>query len=299
MFSSSIGKKIGMGYAVALFFLIVISVSSAWSIQQLNNSERLVYHTVDVLRTISDVTFEIRNLQSSVRGYGLTGDRRFLDPYYSSISVIDSEMAKLKELTSDNPLQQQHLEQMAHLIAKFLDREKRSIDTRDKEGLNAVAALLATFGGESLTLEFLRLASAMADEERRLLTSRKTVSEENSINAFLTIGLGTALAFLVTLSVNLFITRSLTSATRNLTFAAEKIGQGNNETRVTVLSDDELGKLGAAFNVMAERLQVNQAALTDQDWLKSNLAKFNRLSQGQRDIASLCKQILVELAFVA
>lgn len=126
MLTSSIGKKIGMGYAVALFFLIVISVSSAWSIQQLNNSERLVYQTVEVLRTISTVSFEIRNLQSSVRGYGLAGDQRFLEPYYSSISSIDGEMARLKDLTNDNPRQQRQLEQMAPLIAKILDWQKRT-----------------------------------------------------------------------------------------------------------------------------------------------------------------------------
>ena len=72
-----------------------------------------------------------------------------------------------------------------------------------------------------------------------------------------------------TMTGALLIARSIARPVRLLNFAAEEFGGGNFSARAPAAGHDELSRLGANFNAMAERLQKREARLAELDRLKS------------------------------
>ena len=72
-----------------------------------------------------------------------------------------------------------------------------------------------------------------------------------------------------TVAAALLITRSIGRPVRLLNFAAEEFGSGNFSARAPADGRDEISRLGANFNAMAERLQKRQERFAELDRLKS------------------------------
>src|SRR5690606_15329581 len=58
----------------------------------------------------------------------------------------------------------------------------------------------------------------------------------------------------------------------------------------------EVAALKDNINEMIRNLRETTQKTTEQDWLKTNLARFTRILQGQRDLDTVAQQILSELA---
>jgi signal transduction histidine kinase len=77
--------------------------------------------------------------------------------------------------------------------------------------------------------------------------------------------IGTLIAgFVIAAAVTYLLARSITQPIQNLTESAQELGEGNLNQHVTVQTEDEVGKLAAAFNKMASRLRDYRRSTTDQ-----------------------------------
>ena len=87
------------GFAIAILAYMLLS-----SISGLNNKFNfLVHHDTPVLINVQQLTGEMVNMETGLRGYLVTGDVGFLNPYFSGIYAFDKTMAEEQELTNDNP----------------------------------------------------------------------------------------------------------------------------------------------------------------------------------------------------
>ena len=80
-----------------------------WQINRLLSSEQQVSRTHEVIAQAYRVEKLLVNMESGERGYLITGDPNFLEPYRQALSSIDSEFNKLAHMVSDNPAQLQRL----------------------------------------------------------------------------------------------------------------------------------------------------------------------------------------------
>ena len=58
----------------------------------------------------------IKDAETGQREYLITGEGRYLEPYYAAISSIDERLERLKTLTTDNPSQQSRLASLKAVI---------------------------------------------------------------------------------------------------------------------------------------------------------------------------------------
>ena len=72
--------------------------------------------------------------------------------------------------------------------------------------------------------------------------------------------------------------------------------KGDLTRSITVEASGEVEELKNNINEMIRNLRDQTLKNTEQDWLKTNLARFTRLLQGQRDLQAVTKLILSELA---
>ncbi|HKG21600.1 MAG TPA: response regulator, partial [Blastocatellia bacterium] len=89
---------------------------------------------------------------------------------------------------------------------------------------------------------------------------------------------------------------NLTTQVRAIAEVATAVTKGDLTRSITVEAAGEVASLKDNINEMIRNLKDTTRKNTDQDWLKTNLAKFTRLLQGQKDLMTVSKLILSELA---
>src|SRR5262245_54108247 len=89
---------------------------------------------------------------------------------------------------------------------------------------------------------------------------------------------------------------NLTTQVRAIAEVAVAVTQGNLTRSITVDAQGEVAGLKDTINEMIRNLRDTTQKNTEQDWLKTNLAKFSRLLQGQKDLVAVGQMILSELA---
>jgi HAMP domain-containing protein/signal transduction histidine kinase/CheY-like chemotaxis protein len=89
---------------------------------------------------------------------------------------------------------------------------------------------------------------------------------------------------------------NLTTQVRAIADVAMAVTQGDLTRSITVETQGEVAALKDTINEMIRNLKDTTQKNTEQDWLKTNLAKFSRMLQGQRDLTAVGEMILSELA---
>src|SRR5450759_3484050 len=116
----SVGTKIGAGYALALIILVVLGVVSYRNTTGLIEAAQMKVHTYQVLENLKGVLSTLKDAETGQRGYIITGEDRYLEPYQAGMSAVNQTMQHLRGLTADNPNQQQRIEALEPLIACLL-----------------------------------------------------------------------------------------------------------------------------------------------------------------------------------
>src|SRR5579859_5270548 len=98
-------------------------------------------------------------------------------------------------------------------------------------------------------------------------------------------------------NVNL-LAANLTTQVRNIAEVATAVTKGDLTRSIQVEARGEIAELKNYINAMIGNLPETTERNTEQDWLKTNLARFTRMLQGQRDLQTVAKSILSELSQV-
>src|SRR5262245_56879620 len=145
----TISRKIGMGFVIPVVILLVIGAVAYRSMTKLIETSYQVAHTHQVLQELEAVLATMIDAESGERGYAITGEEQFLEPYQRALSRIQDELHRLATLTTDNPRQQRRLDILKPLIASRFERLKTVIETRRGQGMSAATeAIIAGRGKE-------------------------------------------------------------------------------------------------------------------------------------------------------
>src|SRR6185503_2908785 len=89
---------------------------------------------------------------------------------------------------------------------------------------------------------------------------------------------------------------NLTTQVRAIAEVATAVTKGDLTRSITVEAQGEVAALNDTINEMIRNLRDTTQKNMEQDWLKTNLAKFSRMLQGQKDLLTVGRLILSELA---
>src|SRR5262249_26112736 len=139
--------------------------------------------------------------ESSARGYVITGDESYLEPYSQADGAIGRKLERLGQLIADNPEQQQRLVILRGRARAGLDNLAEIIDLRRRDGFPAAQASVLCNRVKLEMDEIRRTVAEMHKEETALLMSRDVKSRDSRGNARLTflISAFTSLALVILL----------------------------------------------------------------------------------------------------
>jgi len=120
--------KLSLGNKFALIFFMLIIISIVNLVVFINNKENTdtqhmwVLHTHAVIAESESLLGSLRDAETGQRGYLLTRDKSYLEPYNKGVDGSLKTLYKLKALISDNPKQQSLLVEVEQNINdKFLE----------------------------------------------------------------------------------------------------------------------------------------------------------------------------------
>jgi methyl-accepting chemotaxis protein len=223
----TVGRKISAGFGVPLLILLIVGGIAYRSTNTLIETSRQVAHTLIVLEEVEGVLSAMKDAETGERGYIITGEDAFLEPYHGGLARVQDRIKRIGELAADNPNQQRRLDALKPLIASKLNEVKVRIDTRRKSGFKAAADIVLGGEGKKTMDDVRSVITEMKNEENALLKQRTDAAEASARNTVWTIAFGTILAFALVGAAAFFIVRSVTTQIRQgvnaLTSSANEI----------------------------------------------------------------------------
>jgi methyl-accepting chemotaxis protein WspA len=253
---------LGLGSIVAIIlFLLALAYNNFSRLSAANGWNR---HTLEVLLEANHVSTGVLQVQSSVRGYVMTGNDNLIAPVDSEFKEAGEHLAKAVALTADNPAQQQRLQQLRPMLDDWMNKSiKGQIElgrarTRSAAQDNQIIRDTVENGAHAMTA-IRAVLDAVEVEESRLMAQRSAETEQlqKSMSLLLTLG-GVACVALALLIAGLLM-QALLTPLNQLTRAVGKIAAGDQSARADVGSNDELGRVTVEFNRMAQAIQDSQA----------------------------------------
>jgi signal transduction histidine kinase len=165
-------KKIAAGFGIGFGVLILVAALSYRSILQSDQDRAWVIHTHQVLEQVDAVETDLLNAETGERGFILTGESSFLDPYTAGLSRVDLDLATLRQLTSDNQVQQRNLQRVEPLISERLQMLRDRVEVRKESGLVTGAEIVRQGPGKQHMDKIRAQLADMKTEENRLLVLR-------------------------------------------------------------------------------------------------------------------------------
>ena len=231
--SWTFGKKIAAGFALSFVLMAMIGIVAYRSVNTLSNTSQMVAHTHLVLERLADVLNVLQDAEIGGRGFIITGDDSFLQPYQNAETKIVTALNGLRVLIADNPAQQKRLAQADPIIVAKLSLTKRYIEMRKARETETVTKLVQAGEGQKLMDDLRRIFGEMEQEERNLLKQRAAEVEAAVNSSTISISLGTLVCLLIVSAAGMIITRSLTSqigaAVQNMQSASSELQVSSNQ----------------------------------------------------------------------
>lgn len=193
-------------FALSFLILICSSALSLFSIRSLRKSDLWVNHTYLVLQKLDSIATTLKDAETGYRGYLLTGNTVFLEPYTGSSNRFYGALGEAERLTRDNPAQQKSLPMLRALVdRKYQLAEIYIRKTQLKRKVTPAELLQA-----KQTMDAIRsLIEVMKRREIDLLAQRTTESKSYALyTPFLIlaaglIGIGLTIGYYVKIKKNL------------------------------------------------------------------------------------------------
>ncbi|MQT25710.1 response regulator [Pseudomonas helleri] len=186
LLTRNIGLPLAVGVLSAVLFVVMISYLLS-VIRWVEHSDRVITNANEAARLTID-------LETGMRGYLITGDEHFLDPYVVAKPQIVAQLQSLQELVSDNPQQVDRLKRLEALQREWALYAQSMVDLRRQSG--DYKAAVQSGRGKRLTDEIRKEYDDFIGMEQQLRVAR---SDEVSQTTVISISL--YLLFILGLSV--------------------------------------------------------------------------------------------------
>lgn len=153
--------------------LLVVAGVLSFRYHQLLLSQRAsIEHTYQVLTTLESTLVHAIDAETGQRGFIITGDDRYLEPYDRALAQIGPLANRLRALVSDSAVQQRRVDRLEYAVALKLAELHETVQARRNQGLDAARALVLRDEGKRTMDEVRAVVAEMRVAESELLEQR-------------------------------------------------------------------------------------------------------------------------------
>lgn len=291
----SLKARITCAFLLCLVGFVVSGLIARDNLAKISETKTWVEHTYQVLGELDVLYGQVKDFESAQRGYLINGDEeqiKFVDLLKRNIW---EHFNKAKELTKDNPRQQQRLARLEPIVAQQIVKYERNIAARKAGGVNGATDIVKKEGlvrGRALR----EVIDEMRADELELLSRRSDESYQAIYNSERTSLIVMLLCIGGVGFIGVWIVLEISRSISKIQLAFKKVEEGDLAYRINLGTADELGALADAFDKKTERLQAVSIANDEEKWIRDIIARLATLLPGQRSIASAGRDLFAELA---
>ncbi|HEV7824059.1 MAG TPA: CHASE3 domain-containing protein [Mycobacteriales bacterium] len=232
------------------------------SVADLRRAEERATRSHDVLVTANRLERLAVDLETGQRGFVITGQERYLQPWRAARGAFMGQAGALSRLVADNPRQQRRVQTIARAYTSYVrDYSDPLIDTARRDP-KAARTLAATDEGkrrmDGIRAEFDRLTASEAAISGTLQRRSDTAARR----AIAAAAGGLAGSILLVVAFAGYLTRAIVRPVRRAATMAGRLAGGDLGTRMPARGAGEIGVLERSFNTMAGSLEESRAELT-------------------------------------
>ncbi len=162
-------------------FVVVLIGSAFWIAARERDADDAVIRTVQNEDHLAVVQSLLQDAEIGQRGFLLTGDPLYLEPYTNSLNTIGRELDALDAGIADNPRQQANVAALRPLVAEKLSELRQTVERR-RAGDAAGALTILQAGQGKMLMDGVRdVVARMRAEEERLLAQRTVQARHSAI----------------------------------------------------------------------------------------------------------------------
>jgi CheY-like chemotaxis protein/CHASE3 domain sensor protein len=155
--------------------LLAVALIAAFTYRALAAREVAVADLTDSLRAVQQLDgllSKLSDTETGQRGFLLTGEERYLEPYNTARAALPGDLRALRDLLT-SPAQREQLDTLNGLLAENLDQMERTIAMRRAGDTSGALAMIRTDRGKVLMDRMRVVISDLADSQRTLLAGRQ------------------------------------------------------------------------------------------------------------------------------
>jgi methyl-accepting chemotaxis protein len=257
----TIGKKLYRGFGLILGILAILLVFNLGAIMKSRSASAEAAATLESVRTIEAVRFQIMTNRLNLNNFLLSGDPRDEDKVNHGFSEI-SDLIKRGQAQSSSDFLHTALIQVestesswADNFAKALLAKRHQVDSGD-----ATVSDLQIFYLQKDPASWLTKSSAVLDQANsdigKALAESQNIASKASIWSAVIVLLGTIFAIVLGLGIAFTTAKSITEPLQHLITVAREIGDsGDLDQNIDIHRNDEIGALATTFNNMVAYLK--------------------------------------------
>ena len=150
---------------------------------ELTRDREMVLHTSDVINTVQLLKSALQNAERGQRGYLLTVDSTYLEPYKQAVRDIPKVITQLQRLTADTPEQRRWIPLLIQESDLKRQAMQQALDIYDHDGLDAAQTILRNNAGLDAMRSIDGMVTAVVKAERDLLEQRLARAAEDERTA--------------------------------------------------------------------------------------------------------------------
>ncbi len=171
-----LNRKVQLAFGSAILTLLIVGAVSYRGTVASSESERWVRHSHEALEELKDLLVAVKAIESSSRGFVLTGNQAFLPSYRDSVVSARQREESVRNLLRDNPSQQSQLPAVEMLVDQKINFGEMLINLRLIQGMAAAADAIRVQSDQPNNDEFERVVRGMQSTESKLLVLRNADS---------------------------------------------------------------------------------------------------------------------------
>ena len=285
-----------------------VGIISYYEINNFLDDENWVKHTYQVIGQADDVEKSMLDIETGERGYLLTHNIVYLEPYNSGIAHIHAQLDSLQSLTVDNPIQQANVKALALLIDQKIAFVNKTQILGERGNTDVAVTLIKNLDGKKIMDKIRQTILDIKNEENKLLDQRSQTSTNTAQNTISTILAGTAVAIIITVISTIAIFKKMRQrdeiekANIELHLETEKLKERDNaKSELSAMISHELKTPLVTISGYAEMLKeenvlgkLNSEQTHAVDTIISQTVKLSRLIS---DIMDAQKMDLKKMKF--
>jgi PAS domain S-box-containing protein len=171
--------KIISAFCLSIAVLVLIGLYAYKTTNDYKNASDWTNHTLQVIAEAQEVLLKVKDIETAQRGYVITNEEKYLEPYERSVNSIENVYFKLRSLIRDNAKQLVILDSIHTLINLKIVFAKNVISVRKNKDFKTSQELVATDVGENLMKQIRELTDVFISNEKKLFSERLNIAQEH------------------------------------------------------------------------------------------------------------------------